>query len=180
MDEDEIYDITHGWWRIGSKREQAQYALAVAKGKVRAVFEVHEWRPRLFEDDGVTASESPRWGFDGTPAREHAHLIGLDVSSLFPQGAANPVRYVNIDEDSPSDHESADAAPAIALAAITSLSTQIQSLAEICHDLAAEPLLAASLGSKELFHSNLIGWLMERAPEVALAALEPWLEAQPA
>lgn len=177
MDEDEIYDITHGWWRIGPNRENARYALAVAKGKVRAVFEIYEWRPRIFEDDGVTPSENPRWGFDGAPAPDLAYLVGLDVSDLFPQGAANPVRYLNIGESTDADVAGVAAAPP-AVARITdvaALSTRMSAVEKCYQALVDEPLLAASLGSKELFHSNLIGWLMERSPELAHEALAPWL-----
>jgi hypothetical protein len=180
MDEDEIYDITHGWWRIGPKRERARYAFAVAKGHVRAVFEIHDWRPRLFEDDGVTLSDNPRWGFDGAPATDLEHLVGLDVSALFPQGAANPVRYLNIDED--DDDENVQRTEAMFATTdvpdLATLSTRMQAAEQCYQALSGEPLLAASLGSKELFHSNLIGWLMERSPDVARDALAPWLVKQ--
>ncbi len=52
---------------------------------------------------------------------------------------------------------------------------RLTEVTRICDALAGEPLLAASLGSKELFHSNLIGWMCEQFPEVALRVLEPWL-----
>lgn len=98
MDQDQLYDITHGWWRVGDRRALAEYALAVADNKVRGVFRIHGWRARTpgdpnWQDD---ASGQPRWGFDGEPVPELEQLIGVDVSSLFPQGAANPVRYLNL------------------------------------------------------------------------------------
>ncbi len=39
-----------------------------------------------------------------------------------------------------------------------------------------EPLWHASMGSKELFHSNLLAWAVERFPEDMTKVLEPWLE----
>lgn len=181
MDEDEIYDITHGWWRIGPNRVNAQYALAVAKGKVRAVFEIYEWRPRIFEDDGVTPSENPRWGFDGAPAPDLAHLVGLDVSDLFPQGAANPVRYLNVGAGVDADLQGATEDPPAVdrITDVATLSSRMSAVEKCYQTLVDEPLLAASLGSKELFHSNLIGWLMERSPEVARETLAPWLVKEP-
>lgn len=100
MDEDDLYDITCGWWVTGPKREQAQYALAVAKGVVRGVYLMHDWRPRQYDNDGNPETKT-RWGFDGEPASDQAHLVGLDVRDLFPQGAANPVRYLNLKDAYP-------------------------------------------------------------------------------
>jgi hypothetical protein len=51
---------------------------------------------------------------------------------------------------------------------------------ELCGALQDEPLFHMSLGSKELFHSNLIGWLAERFPEQMARVFAPWLEASPA
>lgn len=188
MHVDDIYDITRGWWKIGPKREQALYALAVADGFVRAVFEIHEWQPQLLDDDGTPVTGNPRWGFDGEPASEQQHLVGLDVRHLFPQGAANPVRYLNIDGEGNGAEPSADVdttAPddtvedptwTAASLAIPDLSVRHHYVMTHCEQLRGEPLLAASLHSRELFHSNLIGWVLEQSPEIVLDALSPWLE----
>lgn len=48
-------------------------------------------------------------------------------------------------------------------------------VAVICRALVAEPLLHASLGSKELFHSNLLARMVEVNPQAAMRILEPWL-----
>src|SRR5664279_4046448 len=45
--------------------------------------------------------------------------------------------------------------------------------------LVAEPLWHVSLGSKELFHSNLLGWMCERFPAKALDVFRPWLVPAP-
>jgi uncharacterized protein len=37
---DELYEATHGWWRVGSRREKARYAMAVSHGVVRVVYEI--------------------------------------------------------------------------------------------------------------------------------------------
>jgi hypothetical protein len=48
-------------------------------------------------------------------------------------------------------------------------------LAALCRQLNDEPLLHVSLGSKELFHSNLIGWMCERFPDESVRVLSRWL-----
>jgi hypothetical protein len=42
-------------------------------------------------------------------------------------------------------------------------------------ELAASPLHHMSLGSKELFHSNMLGWMAEQFPEFATEVLRPCL-----
>ena len=169
MTDDDVYEITRGWWHVGPKREQAQYALAVAKGVVRGVYLVHGWRPRHYEDDGLTPLKKTRWGFDGEPAEDQAHLIGVDVKDLFPKGAANPVKYLNLDQAAPE--------PAVSWEEPTDLATtRVAVVSDTCAALQANPVLHLSLGSKELFHSNLVGWLFT-TPAVARDALHPWLEA---
>jgi hypothetical protein len=98
MDEDDVYDAVRGWWVIGPKREQCEYAIAVAHGVIRGVFQINVWRPRRKGDDNLKDDEpgKPRWGFDGAPAPGLRHLLGRDVSDLFAQGAANPVTYLNL------------------------------------------------------------------------------------
>lgn len=70
----------------------------MAHGVVRGVFRIDGWRPRRKGDDNWTddAPDKPRWGFDGAPAPELQHLLGRDVSDLFPPGSANPVTYLNV------------------------------------------------------------------------------------
>ncbi len=52
-------------------------------------------------------------------------------------------------------------------------------LRELCSRLEDNELLHLSLGSKELFHSNLLGWFPERFPDAAVSALQPWLRPEP-
>jgi hypothetical protein len=173
MDVDQVYDVTRGWWVVGPQREQAEYAVAVGKGVVRGVFVIHGWRPRHLADDGGPA-HTTRWGFDGEPSVEHQHLIGSDVSYLFPQGAANPVRYLNLSDTG---------AAAVATPWTSDKPASVErsgALARLCAQLRANPVLHLSLTSKELFHSNLLGWLFERSSDVAVDVLRPLLEPDPA
>lgn len=164
MDVTEVYEVTHGWWVMGPQREQAEFAVAVARGVVRGVFRIHGWRPRHLADDGG-AADSTRWGFDGEPAEEHQHLIGQQVRQLFRQGDANPVRYLGLPRATVRD--AADSWTS----SFPQSDRRAEDLRSLCDRLRDNPVLHLSLTSKELFHSNLLGWLFERSPEVAVACL---------
>lgn len=175
MSEEDLFEFTRGWWVMGVKREQADIALAVAKGEVRGVWRILGWRPRrpgdrLWEQD---APEKPRWGFEGEPAPELNHLVGLDVRALFPRGAANPVRYVNCDQPATVRERT------VRLGTVPEL-REVETLAQVCARLQANPVLHMSLHSKELFHSNVLGWLVETYPELGRQLFEPWLRPDPA
>ncbi len=45
----------------------------------------------------------------------------------------------------------------------------------ICEALSAEPLFHLSLHSKELFHSNLLGWFCEKHPDAASGVFARWV-----
>lgn len=47
-------------------------------------------------------------------------------------------------------------------------------LAELVAAIESNPLFAMSLGSKELFHSNLLAWFIRHHPEVRTALLNDW------
>lgn len=49
----------------------------------------------------------------------------------------------------------------------------------ICAQLDREPLLHASLGSRELFHSNFLAWYIDRHPGSARRVFEPWTRPAP-
>lgn len=40
-----LYEATRGVWKVGNRREQARYGLAVHQGLVLEVFEIHRWQP---------------------------------------------------------------------------------------------------------------------------------------
>lgn len=98
MPAEDLFEATHGWWRIGIRREGADYAFAVNKGIVREVYRIRSWRQRRrgdrgWEDDVKTGR--PRWGFDGEIADEIAHYRNRSVAHLFKPGDASPVKYLN-------------------------------------------------------------------------------------
>lgn len=100
MPADELFDATHGWWRIGERgRTKAQYAFCVVKGVIREVYRIDVWRQRREGDRGweEDIGKSPRWGFSGEVAHSLAHYRNRSVRHLYRQGDANPIRYVNCD-----------------------------------------------------------------------------------
>lgn len=55
----------------------------------------------------------------------------------------------------------------------------VERVMSLCAGLDAEPLFHASLGSKELFHSNLIAWFVDHHPEAAREVFESWSRSEP-
>jgi hypothetical protein len=39
------YEATRGVWKVGPRREDVNFALAIYKGVVIEVFEIHDWHP---------------------------------------------------------------------------------------------------------------------------------------
>lgn len=52
-------------------------------------------------------------------------------------------------------------------------------VAAYCDSLSRQPLFHLSLHSKELFHSNFLGWLCEAYPGATASALGPWVPQRP-
>lgn len=98
----ELYDATRASWKLGPKRERADYALSVYHGIVREVFEIASWfeagsTMRARDVDGRPRHPRGRWEFVGTVATDDVRrrYIGRSVAHYFKRGAQNPVRYVN-------------------------------------------------------------------------------------
>ncbi len=51
---------------------------------------------------------------------------------------------------------------------------QQMSLTDVCEALQREPLLSMSLGSKELFHSNILVWFAQQLPDAARETFRSW------
>ncbi len=104
MEQTELYEVTRGTWKLGSKRTRARYAFSVFHGVVREVFEIESWHAerttpytiRVFDDP---TPQPGRWEFIGKPAEESIRkkYVGCSVQSYFKQGLQSPVVYVNCD-----------------------------------------------------------------------------------
>ncbi len=106
MSDVELYDATRSAWRVGEKREAAEFAFAVFEGVVREVYQIEDWisggstfnvhhggravrRPRRFEFVGTIAEPEIR-----------KRYVNRYVGHFFPPGAQNPISYVNLPKTS--------------------------------------------------------------------------------
>lgn len=88
--DEELYQATRKSWVIGDRKKHAKYAIATYRGLTREVYEIHDWYP--IEVEGKT-----RWGFNGCKAQNEIRqeLRYKSITSYFPKGAANPIKYIN-------------------------------------------------------------------------------------
>jgi len=102
MTEVELYDATRSAWKVGKKKDRAQYVFAVYDGVVREVYKITGWHRGgstfAAQNLGKRRSRPGRWEFVGTLAEDHVRQRYIDsyVGDRFAKGAQNPVRYVNI------------------------------------------------------------------------------------
>lgn len=97
ISDEQLYEITRGWWKISPKRaHQARRVLSVFGGVVRAVYRPTEWVQPTSDLIAEDPSRAGRWGFIGTsdPDGEDRYLY-RDVTAHLPLGAQNPIRYIN-------------------------------------------------------------------------------------
>ncbi|HSH73340.1 MAG TPA: hypothetical protein VK974_09810 [Methylophilaceae bacterium] len=97
----ELYEVTRGAWRVGSRREGVRYAFAVAGNVIREVYEIDGWyragttpyRIKPFESFIVDG----RWEFIGSlaPAEIRSKFKGHSVAGYFNKGQQNQVAYAN-------------------------------------------------------------------------------------
>ena len=109
MTEIELFEITRGVWRLGERKNNIEYVFSVYDGIILEVYRVLKWFPALtltYETRSIQAIKTVkgekinmdgRWEFNGKIADEkiRSKYIGKSVKHLFPQGASNPVKYIN-------------------------------------------------------------------------------------
>ena len=97
---EELYQATRKMWRIGARRNKANYALAVSYGIVREVYRIgnfsaeSKWESFTSNREG-TPLKTKRWGFVGTVAEDLKHLVNTKVNHLTNSNGQNPVFYIN-------------------------------------------------------------------------------------
>ncbi len=98
----ELYDVTRGVWKVGPRRESAEYAFSVYAGIVRAVYSIAAWvkagstmTARDYSEKDYELSE--RFEFVGKLATDHIQrkYLGKSVRHYFAPGSQNPIKYVN-------------------------------------------------------------------------------------
>ncbi len=101
MTPEELYEATCGVWKIGPRRDEADYVLTVYQGEVKEVYKIKSWLPagtlsyntRPRSDIEVEG----RWEFSGTLADKYIRnrYIGKSVKQYLHRGSANPIVYIN-------------------------------------------------------------------------------------
>ena len=71
MSDDELYEATRKWWRVGPRQHRLgttwapEWAMAVFGGVVRAVYRIEAWEQPTDEDIARDAKRIGRWGLRG-------------------------------------------------------------------------------------------------------------------
>lgn len=100
-----LYDITRSAWKVGQRREMADYAFAVFGGVIVEVYKINYWEVctrRNSPHDWVNnqwneVKDGGRFQFVGNVDEEMSRKYkNKSVKELFAKGNANPIQYVNI------------------------------------------------------------------------------------
>lgn len=100
MTEIELYEATRGVWKLGPKRQDAVFAMAVYRGLVKEVYQIKQWHPA-----GTTAYKTrakkdvscdDRVEFTGTRAPDEIRrrYLGRSVKGHIRKGNRSPCIYV--------------------------------------------------------------------------------------
>jgi hypothetical protein len=95
MTDEELFESTHGWWRVGVRREGAKYGLSVSAGVIRGIYTIDAWSQRKHGDRGFKQGEKPRFGFEGVSTHELDRYMNKSVKHLFKTGDQTPFKYIN-------------------------------------------------------------------------------------
>ncbi len=162
---EDLYEISRAWWVMSpANAQRVARVLAVAGGIVREVYQPARWLASPVE--GL----ENRIGFEGVVASDRERYVGRDVTHLFRQGSANPVRYLPLDAligdavsapdpaakfSSPGAEQLPDGAVEPGL---------LERILPLLNAFENDLLWAQSRAGQELFHSNTIAWLIRRFP----------------
>jgi len=104
MSAQELYDATRSAWKVGPKRQLAEYAFSVYRGVIREAYAIEAWvrggsTMRGVDESGRPPERPGRWEFVGRVADEKMRrkYVGGSVARHFKKGAQNPIMYVNCD-----------------------------------------------------------------------------------
>ena len=101
MTPEEMYEATCGVWKVGERREEADYAFTVFQGEVKEVYRINSWLPAGTSSYNTRPTSDVevegRWEFNGALAEEgiRNRYIGKSVKEYLPVGAVNPIVYIN-------------------------------------------------------------------------------------
>jgi len=97
MTSQELYETARGFWRVGPRKDKAEYAIVLLKGIVLEVYRIEQWYPagtlEYHTRDSSNFKNSRRWEFSGEVAYE---IRDEYVDFLVGKGNQNPIRYRNV------------------------------------------------------------------------------------
>jgi len=102
MTEEELYEVTRGVWKVGPRREEVRYAMAVYEGVVREVYQIAAWHragSTLYRTRSRTDVRAlGRWEFTGSkaPVAVRHRYLDRSVEKYLPTGSQNPIAYVTV------------------------------------------------------------------------------------
>ena len=93
----ELYEATRGTWRLGPRRNKAEFAFAVYHGVVVEVYRINRWLPAGSTDyttrNGRQLNVKGRWEFEGAVDKELSErYVGKSVRDYL--DGQNPTVYV--------------------------------------------------------------------------------------
>jgi hypothetical protein len=160
-----LYEIARAWWVMSpANAQRVTRVLAVAGGVVREVYQPVKWLPSPVE--GL----ENRIGFEGVVAADREKYVGRDVTHLFRQGSANPVRYLSLDaltEDAAIARDLSPKAPSTGAERVSGGAVEpglLERIVPLLNAFENDLLWAQSRAGQELFHSNTIAWLLKNLP----------------
>jgi uncharacterized protein len=93
VDADQLYNSTRAAWALNPFAHRfTRFAIAVANGVVRQVYQIDRWRPADVDAVGNRIEIPDRWLFEGTIAQEKAHLVGKIIDKSL--STQNPIRWI--------------------------------------------------------------------------------------
>lgn len=84
MSDDDLYNATRSAWKLGMKKNKAQYVIASYRGLVREVYKIKSWH-----------QVGDRWEFVGEIANDEASekYRNQSLSNYIRKGNQNPIKY---------------------------------------------------------------------------------------
>ena len=95
MTPEELFESTHGWWRLGQRKDGANFAMSISAGVIRAIYRIDTWNLRTEGDRGFEKGEKSRYGFNGQLVHELDRYLNKSVKHLYKAGEQSPFKYLN-------------------------------------------------------------------------------------
>jgi hypothetical protein len=101
MTAEELYEATRGVWKVGPRRDEAEFAFSIANGEVKGIYKIESWLPagtlKYQTRPRADIEVEGRWEFEGRLAGGEIsdQYLGKSVKHYLPRGASNPITYIN-------------------------------------------------------------------------------------